>query len=47
MTILFDDAGISYNRMTEHLETFHYYVNSARKVIRQVALMTGYCEIKK
>ena len=46
ITIFFDNAGISYNRVMECLETlFHYYVNIARKVIRQVALMTGYCEI--
>lgn len=46
--IFCDNAGISYNRMTESepLETlFHYYINDAQKVIRQVALTTIYCEI--
>ena len=46
ITIFCDNAGISYNRVTGPLETlFHYYINGAQKVIRQVGLTTGYCEI--
>ena len=39
-------AGISYNRVTGPLETLcHYHINGAQKVIRQLGLTTGYCEI--
>lgn len=46
ITIFCDNAGISHNRVTEPLETlFHYDINGVQKVIRQLGLTTGYCEI--
>ena len=44
-----DNAGISYNRVTEPLETlFHcHYINGAQKVIRQSGLTTGYVTFRQ